>query len=68
MIPPFSILNEYFHPLVFNRLANHVLRTCYLLLRRSICSLTNTEKQMPASLSLVFLCICYILPQKEPFC
>lgn len=38
MIPPFSILNEYFHPLVFNRLANHVLRCPFLQTRKSCAS------------------------------
>ena len=38
MIPPFSILNEYFHPLVFNRLTNHVLRCPFLQTRKSCAS------------------------------
>ena len=40
MIPPFSILNEYFHPLVFNKFANHVL-VFYNLLR---CPFLQTRK------------------------
>lgn len=38
MIPPFSILNEYFHPLVFNRLTNHLLRCPFLQTRKSCAS------------------------------